>query len=146
MRQILNPGGDKYDEQRYGETGTVVPGSGTTPSRPTQMSDTDSCLSIKSGVHGPYATGGETDGSLLAGSEPSSTRNEGLSSENQHHTGRDAALGAGAGAAGLGAYEAGKHHDKAGEGSGLGGSLPDRSAQVYVHDVMMVTAGHVGRH
>ncbi|KAK5128855.1 hypothetical protein LTR85_000188 [Meristemomyces frigidus] len=123
MRQILNPGGDKYDEQRYGETGKVVPG--TTLSRPKQMVDTDSCLSIKSGMRGPYAA--QADGSMDAGTQPSST-GQGLSSSTEHHYGRDAALGGGAGAAGLGAYELSKDRDTAGS-SGIGGSLPDRTAQ-----------------
>ena len=44
----------------------------------------------------------------------------------QHHTGRDAALAGGAGAAGLGAYEADKHHNHQ-DPSGLGSSTTGAS-------------------
>ncbi|KAK5110474.1 hypothetical protein LTR62_005825 [Meristemomyces frigidus] len=78
-RQILNPGGDKYDEQRYGTTGTTVPG--TEPSsaassvpahlRPTESnSRTISTDAIKSGVLGPYASNSQADSSLSTGTEP----------------------------------------------------------------------------
>ncbi|KAK3114698.1 hypothetical protein LTR53_006749 [Teratosphaeriaceae sp. CCFEE 6253] len=60
-RQVLNPGGGKYDEQRYGETGTAFPG---TESR-LEPQRTTSAMSIKSGMPGPYA--GQADEGLAGG-------------------------------------------------------------------------------
>lgn len=53
LGQVLNPGGDKYDEQRYGGTANPIPG--TTLSRMKEQGAMDSSMSIKSGVRGPYA-------------------------------------------------------------------------------------------
>ncbi|KAK0946907.1 hypothetical protein LTR29_001776 [Friedmanniomyces endolithicus] len=128
-RQVLNPGGDKYDEQRYGETGSAVPG--TTVSNLRQQTErSTSSMTLKSGMHGPYARQADTG---MAGSEFGSTTGQALPDRSalgtsasgersfplsggatnpadgagQSHFGRDAGL-AGAGMAGTGAlaYEA----------------------------------------
>ncbi|ORY05921.1 hypothetical protein BCR34DRAFT_42314 [Clohesyomyces aquaticus] len=48
-----------------------------------------------------------------------------------HHYGRDAALAGGAGAAGLGAYEAGKHHRESNDTAAAGEELYHREANPY---------------
>ena len=49
-----NPGGDKYDSTRFGETATAVPG--TTLSRLQDVGGGGSNMSVLSGVVGPYAS------------------------------------------------------------------------------------------
>ncbi|KAK4899805.1 hypothetical protein LTR27_003071 [Elasticomyces elasticus] len=132
-RQVLNPGGDKHDDMRYGETGSTV--SGTTGSRlGLQKERTASSMAIKSGVEGAF--GGQADKSMAGSQSGATTGNErsfplsggttaaadptsrfgadeavreDTSSASQSHLGRDAGL-AGAGAAGVGAlaYETNK--------------------------------------
>ncbi|KAK0922671.1 hypothetical protein LTR91_024515 [Friedmanniomyces endolithicus] len=73
-RQVLNPGGDRYDEQRYGETGSAVPGTMVSSLRqPTERST--STMTVKSGMHGPYARQADTG---MAGSEFGSTTGQAL--------------------------------------------------------------------
>ncbi|KAK3623727.1 hypothetical protein LTR22_024279 [Elasticomyces elasticus] len=132
-RQVLNPGGDKHDDIRYGETGSTVPG--TAGSRlGLQKERTASSMAIKSGVEGAF--GGQADKSMAGSQSGATTGNErsfplsggttaaadptsrfgadeavreDTSSASQSHLGRDAGL-AGAGTAGVGAlaYEANK--------------------------------------
>ncbi|KAK3624352.1 hypothetical protein LTR56_021070 [Elasticomyces elasticus] len=132
-RQVLNPGGDKHDDMRYGETGSTVPG--TAGSRlGLQKERTASSMAIKSGVEGAF--GGQADKSMAGSQSGATTGNErsfplsggttaaadptsrfgadeaareDTSSASQSHLGRDAGL-AGAGTAGVGAlaYEADK--------------------------------------
>ncbi|KAH9822064.1 hypothetical protein Tdes44962_MAKER10289, partial [Teratosphaeria destructans] len=106
-RQIVNPGGGRYDETGYGQTANVsgptstaaVTGApGTTLER--LHSDNSSTTAIKGGKTGPYARDADetVSGSSATGDDS--------------HLGRDAALGT-AGVAGLGAagYEANKHYN-----------------------------------
>ncbi|TKA81023.1 hypothetical protein B0A55_02487 [Friedmanniomyces simplex] len=120
-RQILNPGGDKYDEKRFGETGSAVPGSelGSTttgqalPDRTAQgISATDMNPSYDAGrTHAERSfplSGGATNRADEAGRfGTDEAMREDPSTASQSHFGRDAGL-AGAGVAGAGAlgYEA----------------------------------------
>jgi len=130
--QILNPGGDKYDEQRYGATGQTVPGSesstsklpdrsvqsttggalgsstapGSSPIGQPEASSTAAPVSSTTGDRSFPLSGGAT----TAGEPSSQYASEAPTS--QSHLGRDAALG-GAGALGAGAlaHEATKPRD-----------------------------------
>ncbi|KAK0857781.1 hypothetical protein LTS02_010101 [Friedmanniomyces endolithicus] len=73
-RQVLNPGGDRYDEQRYGETGSAVPGTMVSSLRQ-QTERSTSTMTVKSGMHGPYARQADTG---MAGSEFDSTTGQAL--------------------------------------------------------------------
>ncbi|KAK1068028.1 hypothetical protein LTR12_000714 [Friedmanniomyces endolithicus] len=73
-RQVLNPGGDRYDEQRYGETGSAVPGTMVSSLRQ-QTERSTSTMTVKSGMHGPYARQADTG---MAGSEFGSTTGQAL--------------------------------------------------------------------
>jgi hypothetical protein len=75
-----NPGGDKADSLRYGNTASTEPPQNTT---------TGTGVNAPTGAPATSATG--------------------TAGQGQHQYGRDAALAAGAGAAGVGAYGAGRH-------------------------------------
>ncbi|KAK4574950.1 hypothetical protein LTR86_000800 [Recurvomyces mirabilis] len=74
LRQVLNPGGDKYDEQRYGVTGKTIPGTETSL-RPGADQGvplrTVSSETVASGMPGPYASN-KAD-KMLPGTEPTSS-------------------------------------------------------------------------
>ena len=100
MRQILNPGGDKYDATRYGNTATIDPSSTQTGSAsrnigsgisPSTRSDTDNAsnASIKSGVVGTP-------------SHPTTDTLPADASTGNSHLGRDTALG--------GSHDPSRHH------------------------------------
>ena len=109
-----------------------------------------------SSVGGSTTTGpGSHLGSSTTGtsSDPYGSSTTGTGHHSGHHTGRDAALAGGAGAAGLGAYEAEKHHhagnDPTGT-SGLGSSTatgaPHHSHHEGHHDRQhQASEHHLGR-
>ncbi|GAB7348838.1 hypothetical protein MBLNU459_g7547t1 [Dothideomycetes sp. NU459] len=116
-RQILNPGNEKYDETSFGDHHSTDPSS-TLGSRPT-ATGTASTASIRSGVVGaeqppPSATTDSRSADYSTGntgaSNTSGLTDRTATGTHDSHLGRDAALAGGAGATGLGAHEASKHH------------------------------------
>lgn len=86
LRQILNPHGDKFDDQAFGQNATVAGES--------------------SSAAGPSSAAA---GSGISSTLPDRSVQQSTMGDNSH-LGRDAAVAGGAGAVGAGAYEASKHH------------------------------------
>ncbi|KAK8194287.1 hypothetical protein M8818_007475 [Zalaria obscura] len=134
-RQLLNPGNDKYDETRFGNTASTDPTAADTSGNISRVKTDDaSTASIRSNVvgSGPTSATNEKISDLGSSSTTAGTTGQGIpdrtssryaaelhpipiapltvTTRHDPNLGRDATLAGGAGAAGIAAREAGQRH------------------------------------